>query len=113
MIKVIYRQKTDLNMNSIFIPILPKGYFWNSSVSECYIQGYQDGSYDVILERYKDGMTMQGCFFNGEKQAVIITGFKILPNSIRIHFKISKKSRSLISAKKALNKMVSSLVGPL
>ena len=108
--KLEYNYFTDIDMNTIAIPIIPEAYKVSDKVKEFFIQGYGDGSFDVIVRRHKDSFHMQGCYFSGDSKAVCITGFKMNRDNISIHFKTSKKAKSLVSAKKAMKLMFSGLI---
>lgn len=107
---ITYSSFTDIDMNTILIPEIPETYEVNPKISQFFIQGYSDGSFDIIVDRLKDKFTMQGCYFSGDRKAVCITGFRMKENVISIHFKLTKNSRSLASAKKAMRKMYSGLI---
>ena len=96
-----YEILTDIDMNSVLIGKFDDTeYKLRDNIKEVFIQGYGDGSFDIIMVKRLDLFNMQGSYFGKNKKA-IITGFNInhKTNSVKIHFKTSKKAKSLKLAK--------------
>ena len=105
MLKFIYNTDTNMNL-TIFTDTQLR-----ESIKALYIQQYGEytNTYDVILEKDLDSITIQGTFFN--ESYVVMTGFHILrrSNTVRMHFKLSKNANSLNSAKKLYKQMLYNL----
>lgn len=103
-IKLDYIYYTDFDMQTRVIADMPTNMKLRHGIKHLYIQSYgeYDTTYDVILERDLSSMTMQGTYLRDLNRHCVITGMAILASrsTVRIHFKLSKNSRTMASAKK-------------